>query len=87
MEECRGQSDENLQHQLAEGTTSWSVRMTAPRREKKDTFKEWRKSIAHSHVPINQIGPDQRDQAYRKGWNRIFGEKKQFEFDLKETKK
>jgi len=60
--------------------------MTVPRREKKDSFQECRKSTANSHVPINQVGPSETDQAYRKGWNRIFGEKKQFEFDLKETK-
>jgi len=48
--------------------------MTVPRREKKNPFQEWRKSIAQPH-------------GYREGWNRIFGKKKQFEFDLKETKK
>ena len=39
---------------------------------RKDTLQEWRKS-AQPH-------------GYREGWNRIFGKKKQFELDLKETK-
>tara|TARA_Y100000296_G_scaffold48683_1_gene55801 strand:- start:718 stop:903 length:186 start_codon:yes stop_codon:yes gene_type:complete len=41
---------------------------------KKDTFEEWRKSEARSHVDKFRTPPP--TEKFRKGWDRIFGKNK-----------
>ena len=45
-----------------------------PRKHMKDTFKEYRKSIAGSHVPMRQIRMG--GAAYREGFSKIDWTKK-----------